>query len=517
MTLTYIGYAIDENLRFHSSSGGITTAIVKYLFDSGYINTALACKFDEQKCQYTPTLIYSYNDYVMVGSVYQDLDVIGFIRNHINKIRGRIFVVCAPCQVKAIRSILIKNNIENVIINYFCSGQTTIEGTYKYYELLGLNKTNIKNIRYRGDGWPNGITIETKEGDIIKRPNYSEPWKTLHQSHLYRPRRCSYCKIMESEDADLSVGDPWLEDYMEHEKIGSNLFLVHSEFGFELIKKMKINNLIEINEVGYDLFMKSQRPNIDAKRHIPDKIKILERELKLFNNPRYFMWASSCQSNMKKHMKLMQYVNFYYKSKKKLFNKNIKSFTNNILQKLKGGWKRKLAKVGKGCYKGRNVTMQNSSCIYLGNNVGIGSYTYFLPCTYYAGRNYSPKIIVGDNTWIGIRNSFAAINGIIIGKNVLFAGYVHVTDHSQGYEDIHTPIIQQPLISKGPVIIEDNCWLGFGCEILSGVHIGKHCVVAARAVVTKDVPPYSIVAGNPARIIKQYNTETQTWNKIKNI
>lgn len=84
----------------------------------------------------------------------------------------------------------------------------------------------------------------------------------------------------------------------------------------------------------------------------------------------------------------------------------------------------------------------------------------------------------------------------------MFAGYVHITDHSHGYEDINTPISNQPLVSKGTVIIEDDCWLGFGCEILSGGHIGKHSIVAAKAVVTKDIPPYSIVAGNPARIIK---------------
>lgn len=95
----------------------------------------------------------------------------------------------------------------------------------------------------------------------------------------------------------------------------------------------------------------------------------------------------------------------------------------------------------------------------------------------------------------------------------MFAGYVHVTDHSHGYEDIDMPISKQPLISKGPVIIEDEYWLGFSCEILSGVHIGRHSIIAARAVVTKDVPPYSIVAGNPARIVKKYNFETNKWER----
>lgn len=164
---------------------------------------------------------------------------------------------------------------------------------------------------------------------------------------------------------------------------------------------------------------------------------------------------------------------------------------------------------------GKDITIQHPECIYLGKRVGVGKNTYFLPCTKYAGVEYKPVIKIGDGTWIGIRNSFACIDRVEIGRNVLFAGYVHITDHSHGYEDISSPIMSQPLISKGPVIIEDDCWLGFSCEILSGVHIGKHSIVAARSVVTKDVPPYSIVAGNPARVVKQYNFDTKIWEKVK--
>lgn len=161
------------------------------------------------------------------------------------------------------------------------------------------------------------------------------------------------------------------------------------------------------------------------------------------------------------------------------------------------------------------VIMNNPHCIYIGKKVGIGADTFFLPITSHNGITYNPKIIIGDGTWIGKHSSIAAINKVEIGNDVLFAGYVHITDHSHGYEDINKPIASQRLISKGPVIIEEQCWLGFSCEILSGVHIGKHSIVAARAVVTKDVPSYSIVAGNPARIVKQYNFETKKWERIK--
>lgn len=177
-------------------------------------------------------------------------------------------------------------------------------------------------------------------------------------------------------------------------------------------------------------------------------------------------------------------------------------------------WKGKFGKTSGFINIGENVTFQNPKSLFFGNRISIGKHAYFLPCKEYAGVSYNPIIEIGDGCIIGIRNSFAAINSIKIGRNVLFAGYVHLTDHSHGYEDVDRPITPQTLISKGPIVIEDDCWLGFGCEILSGVHIGKHCVIAARAVVTKDVPPYSIVAGNPARIIKQYNFELKKWEKI---
>lgn len=195
----------------------------------------------------------------------------------------------------------------------------------------------------------------------------------------------------------------------------------------------------------------------------------------------------------------------------KLYNK-----IENLLTRVRSLLFKNIVKdCGKKIIVGKDITINSPHSLHIGNNVSIGKHTFFLPCDYYAGVKYTPNITIGDGCHIGIRNSFACVDRIIIGKNVLFAGYVHITDHSHGYEDVARPITPQQLVCKGPVIIEDDCWLGFSCEILSGVHIGKHCIVAARAVVTKDVPAYSIVAGNPARIVKQFNFETKKWEKVK--
>ena len=90
----------------------------------------------------------------------------------------------------------------------------------------------------------------------------------------------------------------------------------------------------------------------------------------------------------------------------------------------------------------------------------------------------------------------------MIGNNLLTGKWVTITDNSHGYTDIvslHTPPVNRPIVSKGPIIIGNNVWIGDGAKILPGVIIGDGCVVAANAVVTKNILPYSIVGGNPAK------------------
>ena len=99
----------------------------------------------------------------------------------------------------------------------------------------------------------------------------------------------------------------------------------------------------------------------------------------------------------------------------------------------------------------------------------------------------------------------------MIEDDVLLAPHVHITDRNHTFEDISLPIRKQSVVSPGPVRIKSEAWLGYGCQIMPNVTIGKHSIVAAGAIVTRDVPDYSLVAGIPAKIIKQYNLKTKQW------
>lgn len=112
-------------------------------------------------------------------------------------------------------------------------------------------------------------------------------------------------------------------------------------------------------------------------------------------------------------------------------------------------------------------------------------------------------IEIGNNTLIGLRNTL--IGPIKIGNNVILAQNIVLSGLNHGYKDLNLPIREQKVNTK-EIIIDDDSWIGANSTIVAGVHIGKHAIVAGGSVVTKDVPPYTIVAGNPAKVIKEIKT-----------
>lgn len=121
-------------------------------------------------------------------------------------------------------------------------------------------------------------------------------------------------------------------------------------------------------------------------------------------------------------------------------------------------------------------------------------------------------VTIGDNTLVGISN--VIIGPVTIGNNVITAQHVVMSGLNHEYSDPTVPIKNQK-IKTAQIIVEDDCWIAANVTITAGTTIGKHSVVAGGAVVTKDVPPYSVVAGNPARVIKQYDFEIGEWISVK--
>ncbi|MGA0558518.1 acyltransferase [Larkinella sp. VNQ87] len=117
---------------------------------------------------------------------------------------------------------------------------------------------------------------------------------------------------------------------------------------------------------------------------------------------------------------------------------------------------------------------------------------------------------IGARCTVGIGS--VVIGPVTLGNDVIMAQHVVLSGLNHGYEDVSRSIREQPVVTR-PIVIEDECWIGANVVITAGVTVGRHSVVAGGSVVTRDVPPYSVVGGNPARLLKQYDPGEKAWVK----
>lgn len=304
----YIGHTTNGNDRIKASSGGVGTAITRYLLNQENYGTSITFIFNKQECKYEPQIIHSSDDINVCGSIYHDIDIAGFVRHNVENIQGGMVVSCPPCQVTAIRQILTKANIKHFIISYCCSGQTTIEGTWKYYELIGVKKEDVVNMQYRGNGWPSGIQIWLKDDTKVYHDNYTEPWVSLHRSKLYSPRRCFFCKRDTGRSADVSLADPWLEQYKKEDKTGNSMILPFSDLGQTVIKEMEQQGLLDLIESNYDEYSVAQATNINKEKKIKEHSAYIKCHINLISKNWYFKWATKNLVHIRKHNIILRQI-----------------------------------------------------------------------------------------------------------------------------------------------------------------------------------------------------------------
>jgi acetyltransferase-like isoleucine patch superfamily enzyme len=170
-------------------------------------------------------------------------------------------------------------------------------------------------------------------------------------------------------------------------------------------------------------------------------------------------------------------------------------------------WGRRFHSFGWRSYVGRCDMLTNPRGIAIGRNVLIRKGARLEV----VGSDMSdgPKLIIGDGTAIQFYFHCGAAARVTIGRNVLMGGRVYITDHDHSYDEPQLSAAESPRLKVAPVEIGDGAFLGEGCVILKGVRIGRRAVVAANAVVTRDVPDFAVVGGVPARVLKSMKRMVQ--------
>ena len=163
-------------------------------------------------------------------------------------------------------------------------------------------------------------------------------------------------------------------------------------------------------------------------------------------------------------------------------------------------WGPRLHSLGARCVLGRKQMVQTPRAISIGSRVTICDGFVFADLV--PGKGQYPKIRIGNGVTILFRFQCNAAQSVVIGDNVLIASNVLVTDSDHIVEPGGVPVTCNPNFITRPVVIEHSCWIGQNAVILKGVTVGHESIIGANSVVTRDVAPYSVVGGNPAREIK---------------
>jgi len=165
-------------------------------------------------------------------------------------------------------------------------------------------------------------------------------------------------------------------------------------------------------------------------------------------------------------------------------------------------------KVGSGIYIEYNMPLiLGYGSLYVGDRVIISGNVNFV-VSYKVHPD--PTIVIGDDVYIGYRSVLSCAESIVVGNRVLLAEGVHIYDNNNHPLDPMARARNLPVEKENvaPVVIEDDVWVGSDAAILRGVTVGHGAVVATHAVVTSDVPPMSVVTGNPARVIKHIRPDS---------
>ena len=165
-----------------------------------------------------------------------------------------------------------------------------------------------------------------------------------------------------------------------------------------------------------------------------------------------------------------------------------------------------LLKKGKSFYIRYPLQLHGAQYIEIGDNVDIYPRLRLEAFDSHLNCKFTPRIIIGNNVSINPDCHITAVNYVELQEGVLLASKVFITDHFHGEinsEALLLPPGLRPLYTKGPVVIEKNVWIGESVVVMPGVTIGENSIVGANSVVTRSVEKNSVIAGNPARLIRK--------------
>ncbi len=264
------GYASDSDIRFKGSSGGAVTALSIYMLESGAASSVLHIGTKESApLQSIPMISKTRSDLIaQTGSRYAPAPTCaGF--SLIDEQKAPAVFVGKPCDIVALtkaRSIDEQLDLRIACsISIFCAGTPATVGTYKILSEMRVNPERVKELRYRGNGWPGMTVAMEKDSCHCQHMTYEEAWGRILSK--FGQFRCRLCPDSTGEFADISCGDPWYRQTNPNDP-GRSLILVRTELGKKILHGAIAAGHIEAERVEPSTLWRSQRTLLRRKRHL---------------------------------------------------------------------------------------------------------------------------------------------------------------------------------------------------------------------------------------------------------
>jgi len=265
------GYATDPEIRYKGSSGGVVTALALFCQEkkraSGILHIGVN---SESPLKNVPVFSRSREDLVAcTGSRYSPAAPCEKL-NWFEEADSSCIFIGKPCDVIALRKAqginpVLKDKV-NLAISIFCAGTPTTQGTYDLLDVLAVKPEEVRELRYRGCGWPGMTTVKIKGHNGQKRQmTYEESWGDILSN--YGQFRCRLCPDRTGEFSDISCGDPWYRETGPDDP-GRSLVLARTELGRKILQEAMKAGYVKLKRVEPDVLERSQKALLKQRRHL---------------------------------------------------------------------------------------------------------------------------------------------------------------------------------------------------------------------------------------------------------
>lgn len=268
----YIGHSNDIGTRYNSASGGIASQLLISALERGIIDGALVVRMKSDRPLETEAFIARTREEILHASKSKYCPVASneALKQILNE-NGKFAVVGLPCHIHGIRKAeeICKILKERIVlrIGLMCSHTVNYVGTEFILEKLGIDKTCVKAISYRGNGWPGGMTVTLKDGSNSFIPlfgTWGSYW-SIFSSYFFTPIRCIMCPDHTAELSDISLGDAWLPE-LSYDKIGRSIIVTRTKIAEDILSLMSSAKAISVMAVDPTKVKQSQKLLLKFKK-----------------------------------------------------------------------------------------------------------------------------------------------------------------------------------------------------------------------------------------------------------